>query len=80
MGCAPPGNRARRLCGSAWFTVSKAGRPPGHIDPAPPWEVSVSKRITVTSIGLAATLVVAWSTTGQAAQGNSIPDLSLIHI
>ena len=34
----------------------------------------MSKRITVTSIGLAATLVVAWSTTGQAAQGNSIPD------
>ena len=34
----------------------------------------MSKRITLASVGVAATLVLAWSTTGQAAQGNSIPD------
>ena len=34
----------------------------------------MSKRITVASVGVATTLVAAWSTTGQAAQGNSIPE------
>lgn len=34
----------------------------------------MSKRITLISICIAAVLVAAWSTTGQAAQGNGIPE------
>jgi hypothetical protein len=43
-------------------------------DQAPPLEVPVSRRLTLISSFVAVGLVAAWSSTGHAAPGNSIPD------